>query len=730
MMSEARTKIAILGGGMGAMSAAFALSEVDPHGERYEITVYQQGWRLGGKTASGRNATMGQRIEEHGLHIWAGFYINAFTMMRVVMKRLARPLGTKLATLTDMFVRQNMIHYAQLHEGDWLDWPLWFQPDADPALFPGKDDLWDPDPVMPSLIELLSRLIAFVGATHRIYADYWQGEHQSEATQVVLQLAPDVQAALPQPSPATASCHHALLDLADAFATDCACATGEARSVAERGLTGLLGAYRSLARENYTCQTLPVEIERAFLLGDLAARLVLGIVLENCLSDGLIAIDKFELREFLQYRGALDPEKENPIISAVYDYTFGFKDGSRATPSMSACCATQGLMRLAMTYHGAFFFKATAGFGDTLFTSIYELLKRRGVRFRFFHQVTGLEPTLDGTSVGAVLIDEQAALRTGLDEYQPLVTVGGIGCWPNAPLWDQLAGGPSLQADSVNFESGVVQPVTSAKLRLARGRDFDHVVLGIPIGALGNICAGLLHEPTDAKRAASWSDMVGHLKTVRTQGVQLWLTKEVHTLGGPFVAPDQRQGGSAGPVVINCQPPLDTFADMSQLLPAEAWPADGPKAVAYFCAVMADDAAPDDPRAADAAVRASSQAWITSWLHTLWPAIGKGDDFDWTLLYSPKELTGPARLDEQYWRANITLGERYVLSLPGTLQYRMAPGGSGYTNLFLAGDWTLVPEINAGCVEVAVMSGLLAASALSGVAIPVACSRTLYGPSC
>ena len=109
--------------------------------------------------------------------------------------------------------------------------------------------------------------------------------------------------------------------------------------------------------------------------------------------------------------------------------------------------------------------------------------------------------------------------------------------------------------------------------------------------------------------------------------------------------------------------------------------------------------------------------------------IGKDDAFDWTILYSSGGLSGPARLDDQYWRANISPGQRYVLGLPGTLQYRMAPGGSGYPNLFLAGDWTRVPEINAGCVEVAVMSGLLAASALSGVAIPIACSHTLYGPA-
>ena len=51
-----RERIAILGGGVGALCAAVALSEIDPKGEKYEITLYQLGWRLGGKCASGRNA--------------------------------------------------------------------------------------------------------------------------------------------------------------------------------------------------------------------------------------------------------------------------------------------------------------------------------------------------------------------------------------------------------------------------------------------------------------------------------------------------------------------------------------------------------------------------------------------------------------------------------------------------------------------------------------------------
>ena len=67
----------------GAITAAYYLSS-DP--DRYDITVYQQGWRLGGKGASGRGRL--ERIEEHGLHIWFGFYENAFRMLHECHEQL------------------------------------------------------------------------------------------------------------------------------------------------------------------------------------------------------------------------------------------------------------------------------------------------------------------------------------------------------------------------------------------------------------------------------------------------------------------------------------------------------------------------------------------------------------------------------------------------------------------------------------------------------------------
>ncbi len=49
-------KIAILGGGLGALATAFELTSSPDWQSRYAITVYQQGFRLGGKCASSRRA--------------------------------------------------------------------------------------------------------------------------------------------------------------------------------------------------------------------------------------------------------------------------------------------------------------------------------------------------------------------------------------------------------------------------------------------------------------------------------------------------------------------------------------------------------------------------------------------------------------------------------------------------------------------------------------------------
>ncbi len=90
----------------------------------YEITVYQTGWCLGGKGASGRNRAMHNRIEEHGLHVWYGFYENAFRLIQRCYADLNRPADRPLATWQDAFIKQNFAVLYERYNGQWIKWPI------------------------------------------------------------------------------------------------------------------------------------------------------------------------------------------------------------------------------------------------------------------------------------------------------------------------------------------------------------------------------------------------------------------------------------------------------------------------------------------------------------------------------------------------------------------------------------------------------------------------------
>src|SRR5271166_2404911 len=94
-------KVAIIGGGCAAIATAFELTRPEHRG-KYDVTIYQLGWRLGGKGASGRGPN--GRIEEHGFHVWMGCYENAFRLMRECYAELKRdPHTCRIADWRDGF---------------------------------------------------------------------------------------------------------------------------------------------------------------------------------------------------------------------------------------------------------------------------------------------------------------------------------------------------------------------------------------------------------------------------------------------------------------------------------------------------------------------------------------------------------------------------------------------------------------------------------------------------
>jgi uncharacterized protein with NAD-binding domain and iron-sulfur cluster len=717
-------RVAILGGGAGAISTALWLSRPGWQ-ERFDrITVYQLGWRLGGKGASGRGAH--DRIEEHGLHIWLGFYDNAFRTLAACYDELARANDVPLATLADAFEPANVfVALEELPDG-WVPWI---------ADFPMNDlRPWDPGPrELPTMWEYLERSLElareFVLSTIFV---------PSPADSPGLHLAPDPPRRTQAPAGIrVGAAKMSTIERVRGVGLSLVNAWREATRIGEVAIDDLLtigleilagfgrdpsllpGADHDPVIEllDRALEVIHQRVEKTAAMSDPARRIwylvdVLVACARGVLRDGLLthpdgfdAVDDFDFVDWLTRHGCSRESAECTLIrTVVYDMAFAYADGDPELPSCSAASALRGLARMFFTYRGSIAWKMRAGMGDAVFAPMYQCLRARGVTFEFFNRVDALHLSADGRSVESIDIGIQALLQDGHSEYDPLIDVNGLPCWPASPNSDQLANVP-CDVNPEEFESFWSGRADAGRVTLREGEDFDVVVLGIAIGSLPYICGELIEEDP------RWRLMVDEVKTVYTQAFQLWLGENLSDLGC-----DWRQATVGGYLE-----PFDTYADMSQLIQQENW-AGAVKGIAYFCNTMPTPSRLPDrtdtalPARAREDVKRNALSFLDHSLIHLWPlAVDRyPTEFRWQLLAGAQGTSGRARFDSQFWRANVDPSERYVLSLPGTARFRLAPGDSGFDNLYLAGDWTRC-GLNAGCVEAAVTSGMLASNAICGV---------------
>jgi uncharacterized protein with NAD-binding domain and iron-sulfur cluster len=693
-------KVAILGGGASSLTVAYELTNQPDWRERFEsITVYQQGWRLGGKGASGRGRD--GRIEEHGLHIWMGWYQNAFKMMRAVYAELDRPAGAPLATWDAAFKRHGFIDLGEQVDGQWTNWPLDFPTDGDTPGQGGEfGTLWDYiELTLKGLYELLTGRLVTDAPPPPPPSPHQPLAFLSQAIDHVLHLARDAVDIVAVELLLRTAHHHAAK-----------AAAGTHDPEAARGpLAQLMHETRRRLIANLEGQlNASDEARRLFIMLDVGLSCVAG-VLERHLGDGphaLDALDELDFRDFLSQSGACPESVQSALVRAFYDLLFAYRDGNPDDQRVAAGVALRFIFRMTLTYKGAIFWKMQAGMGDTVFTPMHQVLARRGVQFRFFHRVQRLELSADKSRVERIHIGRQADVIGGGD-YQPYIDIKGLPCWPNEPLYEQLAQGEELKRLDIDLESlwtPWVERETPVELRC--GHEFDLVVFGISVASIPYVAAEL--------HAASprWQACVENVETVRTQAAQLWLN-----------ATEKELGWTLPSAVTDAYPePLDTWADMTHLLPREDWPSDRvPRTLTYFCAPMPGGIPPIEDRGAPAQAAAQVLQNTQQWLQTngtvIWPRAGNpatpGQGFDWRLLAAPDDAQGPERLQAQFWRANIDPSERYVLSVPKSTAFRLRADQRDFSNLFVTGDW-LYTGVNAGCVEGTVMSGQLTANAMTG----------------
>ncbi len=665
---------------MAGLSAAWRLSEAGWQDRFDSITVYQRGWRLGGKGASSRGPN--GRIEEHGLHIWLGSYENAFALLRECYAELDRATtdpDAPILTWDQAMIPGDNLGLAEQWGDEWLTWLGTFSRNKKLPGEPGGDGR-----------EMT--VVGFVQRSLQLVLDF--AETQSDATSVGVALTtsadPPSSAGLMQT--VQRAMVAAMMSLTDATRRD--------NSPVQKLEHALDAVRRTIDYEHRP------DHKRSWLLISLVTSVVRGIVADRLVTDprGFRAINDEDFGEWILRHGGHPDIVDFPLVRGVYDLVFGYADADPERPAVSAGLMIFLIGLVLYEYKGAIFWKMTAGMGDVIIAPIYQVLRRRGVEFEFFHRLDALHLDDRHQALDAITMGRQVRLAPGAENYEPLTEVRGLPVFPDAPLVDQLAGPVTTPPGGWHaLETHWAQHDDAGSVRLRRGVDFDHVVLAVSLGMVPIVAKELLDDRPE------WSDMTRKVRTVATQAFQLWLKPDEPTLGWP----------EPGVTISAYLRPFETWASMPQTLWAEDWPADDrPGTVAYFCGSL-DAPWPCEEDRETYAVRHASRVasdaahYVDTNLGLFFPRAATDQGFAWHLLCGADGQRGPAALATQHISVNIDPSDRYVQSVPGSDEYRLRPDESGYDNLVLAGDWTDC-GMNAGCIEAATMSGLEAANVVLG----------------
>ena len=701
-----KRKIVIVGGGLAALSAAFELTRTKELSARHSVTIYQMGWRLGGKCASGRDDH--GRIIEHGLHVWFGCYDNAFRLLKDIYDEWQPPKGQQIRYWTKALKPQKFTPIGNGDSSDFIDltWP-------DEAEQPGEEN-----GVRLSVWGCVTKIIQHAAT---MYGTITNGNEDLQSVE------PDVRVG-PMPfNPSDSSLAALTRDIADhatahswlKFAAKWAeVVAKDSRYQTPEHVTGIASLLRKNAlalRNNKKFTDIPQGKFIAQTM-DIGASLIWGVVCDVMLGGIEVAeLDRMEFREWLLRNGASrESVYQSSAVRALYDTMFQYCEGDLRRPDYAAGTAAQVVLRLYGSYKGSYAWEMQAGMGEVVVAPLYKVLKQRGVEFKFFHKLKQIELTKDRAAIRRLRFDRQVTLKDG--HYEPTIDPTparpGLVHWPHMPRWKFIDNGVDLGRRAVDFESYWCSEQPVGATQLEYGSDFDDVLLAIPLGAFKQLNADAgpckeIIEANDRFRA-----MTENLVLVPSISVQAWCTCDLPSLGWKREKPAMCSGPQ----------PLDIWADMTQVLKYENWSASKkmPKSLHYFCNVLQSQLyrrPPEERNVPDRALalaRAQAVKWFESKAHFVWPTAFRRGKFNWSVLFDPKGRPGSKRIDAQILRANVDPSSCCVASTTGSTEWRLKADELGIRHLYLAGSW-----VNTGfsteCVEAAVMSGRQASRAICGL---------------
>ena len=220
---------------------------------------------------------------------------------------------------------------------------------------------------------------------------------------------------------------------------------------------------------------------------DILVATVRGILEDGLLKHGYKVINNHDLREWLLKHGAKQDTVNSNIIKYLYDLVVSYRNGNKNEPDMEAGTSLKYFLLGILCYDGVPALKMKASHGDVVFGPIYQVLIKRGVKFRFFHKVEELilHP-YDKSLVEEIQITKQVDLLN--EEYNPLIDVKGLPSWPNEPKYEEIYKDQAmlLQENQIDLESFLTDwfliyqehfNQSLSKITLKRGHDFD--IIGV-----------------------------------------------------------------------------------------------------------------------------------------------------------------------------------------------------------------------------------------------------------
>ena len=717
-----KERVWILGGGLGGLSTAWALSANEAARARFEVHVYQPGWRLGGKGRTGRNPNNQYRVIEHGLHAFGGYYHNVFRLLR------ACATDTEIHRLFEAETRIAFpIDLAERGEAPQpkivaFDWP---------TLGENAPGGWQSLPggprLAPTVPQLIGRMISYLGrldlfdpsSRHQRVSNGSTKRSSRYLSTVAVQQLKEVKERSPR---------RLQSDLGDADEAKIENLLGEAEQVAQMFSDGSrpdaqkaepqkgwqqqqsrsLDTVGQLARVTLgLLEQLPEESSSPFELPDangeaapsaeerralwrtvtrVCLASVVGILRFEADRKGLDCLNCLDFREFLQLSGASSATVNSGVVKGMYDYVFAYKDGDPDAPALAAGVAVRFMLLFFLDSEGGLQWHMTRGMGESVVLPLYEKLKEQGVNFHYYREACGMDLSADGSRVVGVRMRHQVGhppepKAGALDPYLATYevrrpddgTVERLQYWPDQPPPETLGGQPLSELASRapgRADFGLEGPVAGAELpepiQYWVSEDFDALVLAVPPAAVAPWLPKQLKP--------DWVDLIKPEHNVSTFSAQVWTRTKPRLRRFILVGGDDRA--------------YPSVADMSHQLAYDHTGAEG----LFFLVGQAKRRAGQTGASAAEAARRSYQAFVD-----------RNADLHRSRFAVLEDVT------DLHVQKNLLPADLYCCSAPHTVNRRPRADYEPVRNLALAGDWVKT-GLDFGCAEAAVLAGFQAAN--------------------